>query len=238
MTLALVRADAFAAAGELSGLSYQTIASGALIQGLDAVTAGYLIATGQQAQLAQYVNPALAQAEANLPEQTMVQLDITGWSTWFGSAAQYIASQIQSAWQSGKIVDPNTGQTPPTWSGTQWDGVFASGDDTTDTVSLRWVKGLEFLVVVVIGLLVLLAIALIVVVLQRSNAGTMYSATHPSSPGGSGLNLVTELTWVEKNAYWLLPATGLLVVSPFVLRKVAETREAENALTAAERGAT
>lgn len=191
-----------------------TIASsatnGALLEPLDAgdIAAVAVEAIADPAALAQYVNAGLANAEDALPEGALVQLDITGWLTPLGSTAQWVATQINSAWAAGRIL--NVDGTPvEAWPGQSY---LAVGDDATDTVTIQAVKGQPPLVWIVVGVMVLLGIVVLWGVLTRSKwAATLWQETKTTGK---------VLSWTLEHLPYILLAAGgvaaVAVVAPLV----------------------
>lgn len=206
------------------------IARGPLLAGLNPATALYYAATGQTQQLAAYVNAEMVTAETNLPEQSEVQLDLRGWQTALGSGAQFVASQIQAQYEAGNVVYPGLNgapdEIPQTWGGF----AFAVGDDATDTVTLRWVKAQPFLPWVVVGIVLAVAVVAVVYLLEHGTA-TM-SSNNPSA----GSVVATTASFLVRNLWWEVPTVAAVAVAPYIVRKLAAIREAENEYRAAQGG--
>jgi len=205
-----------------------TIASsdtdGPLVGGIDALTALDLAATNPQA-LAQYVNPALQHAERSLPEGAEVELDITGWQVAGQSIAQFVASRLNANIRD--IRDPDTGEQVQPWP--QYPDQIAWGDDSTDTLTLRWVKGQPFAVWIIVGIVVLAGIWYL---LSRAKWRASANVVAPGTP-----NPVSIGAWIVDHWWLFLILAAAGVAAPFIVRSAAKTEEAVNELRAAERGA-
>jgi hypothetical protein len=207
-------------------------ADGPLVGGISGAQAAE-IAASDPAALAKYLNARLLAAEAQLPEGAAVQLSVTGWQTPIGSSAQFVADQINSAWTSGEIVDPQTGSPPEPWR--EYPGQIAFGDDATDTVTIRVLKEQPPLVALYILIGVAAVIAIAVVWDNLSSPSTPWTA-QSSVPPAVALNAGGILKFITQNWAILALGAGGLVAMPFIIRHIAQTREAENELRAAERG--
>lgn len=208
----------------MAALTWRVIGSnsmnGPLLQGVSTSQAIAWALQGRTDLLAQAVNQALAQAELALPEGTPVQLDISGWTVPGGSLAQYVAGQIQQAYVSGRIIDPNTHGVPDTWP--EFPGQLAWGSDATDTVTLRWVKRPAWAVWIVVGIVIVLAALALVYLLQRANwqAQAGFAQGGATSPAGPSVN---PLPWLLHNWQWVLVGLAALAVAPFAIRQLGAT---------------
>ena len=179
-----------------------------------------------------YVNQEIHTIENNLPEETPVRLIMPGLN---GYAKQW-AQAIDQQWQQGKIQ----------WQGEKlkaWPGAsqIAYSDSTGNTMTLEWLKGQPWGWIVV-GILV----AVMVVYEINTIRGSQYSMTAytpATSTGTTGTTTTTlnsaaggTLSWLAKN--WEVSALVVLglVGAPFVVRHMAQTREAENEYRYAEGG--
>jgi hypothetical protein len=218
----------------MSELVYATIGSsaadGPLIGGLSVAEATYLAAINPAA-LGNYINEDMRQAEENLPEGTRVELQITGWTVFYGSAADAVASQIQAAFAAGKVIDSSTGQPPATWP--EYPYTLAEGDDATDTVILRWVKEGPELVVVLVAIIIILAVVIYLLMHAgwQAQSATPQGGAPPAEPPG-----LSFLEFLAKNWPLLLIGGLALASAPFVIHELAKTREAEVELAAAGKG--
>jgi hypothetical protein len=153
------------------------------------------------------VNAAVAQAEQDQPEGALLQLEIGN----LGAAAQFYATQLNTLWAQGKIVDPVTGARPQAWP---QQSRIATGNDTTGTVVLQWVKGQPWVVPLILALL---ALAVVLYFALKQSPYTL-SAAPPPSTGRQFLD------WVLGNWPWLLLGGAVIVVTPAVLKRAVETR--------------
>jgi hypothetical protein len=119
------------------------------------IAAAIAIATSNYAAMDQYVNQIVQQAEADLPEYTRVELNISGWVVpGIGSVGQSVADAIQQQWVEGNIYDPATGETPGAWP--EYPGQVAWYDPTVDILTLRWVKAQLFVVWMAAAILIVI----------------------------------------------------------------------------------
>lgn len=97
----------------------------------------------------QALKNAMYQAEKNLPEHTPVELQMhvnTVYVPILGqkSLAQYFATQVNNYVQTHTVKVDNETITP--WPG---NSVIAFGDDSTSTLTVKWVKGQEFILAII-----------------------------------------------------------------------------------------
>lgn len=161
-------------------------------------------------QLAGYLNRVMMAAEAAAPEGAWMQLDLQGWSNPVTgtSYASDVAAEIQSAYASGQITDPSSGEVPGTWDTQQ--GVLATGDPSSDTVTLRWVKGQLFLLWIFVGLLVAVAVVVVWNYLRSSSWGQF--AGLPSGVTGTIPKAPATLTPLDR---YVLILAGVSVAGLF-----------------------
>jgi len=207
-------------------LAYQTLASsdqaGALVTGISGAEAALLAATNPAA-LVGYFNSALVSALQGLPEQTRVELDISGWTVAGQSLASYAAQQINSAWASGRI-DYN-GEAVQPWP--EYPTQVAWGDDSTATVTIRVLKAQwEAILFVAIGILVVVAVWILWD--NWRSPSTPWTAQVAYQQGttppltGQGV-----LAWAARNWAWLLLGAGVLAAGPWAFRQFRRLREEE-----------
>jgi hypothetical protein len=209
-------------------LVYRTIASRASLGPL-------VTPTG----IASYVtNQAVGQAEAAQPEGTRIQLLVPN----LGDFAQPAANALQAKFLTGQFRDPATGTPIIPWPESP-DTV--ADVPTAGTLRVRWVKG-EWQIELVIVLAVLVVGYLLIQALHNS-PWTMQAATAAGagSAGGTGTPVfggtpfrILYLPWYDAAAIGVAA-----IVTPFLLRQLAKTEEAEaeavrsrRALQAAEGG--
>jgi hypothetical protein len=171
------------------------------------------------------VNQAVIVAEEQQPEQSQMELVVYG----FGSQASNLASRVNADWQQGKIVNTD-GTTLQPWPGA---AAIAYGDDAAGTLTLQWIKASPW-VWIVVGILLAALGAALYYILTSAN----YRMT--STPPSSQVALTSGpafLAWAVQHWYVWVIGAGAMAAAPFVVRKVAELREAENELQIAEQGA-
>ncbi len=205
-----------------------------LAQGTGVVQGGALAVAAQMfggAQaLTQYLNPALVAAELGQPEGTPIQVVITGYQ-YSGLLGSYTASQaaayLNGAWQDGQITDPATGEVLQAWPG---QGAVAWGDDSSATLTVRYLKGQPWLAYLLVGL----ALAVVAVALYEilSGAGWNISKLNPTSSTGLGGTDVFGLPlWV-----WLAGGVALVAL-PWAVGQVSRYERADVSLLREERQA-
>lgn len=205
--------------------------TGPLVGGIGADEAAYLAATNPST-LVPYFNAQLIASLQSLPEGTRMELDIGGFDIFGYGFASTAADRVNAAWQAGQL---NYGGEPiQPWP--EYPSQVAWGDDATGTITFRALKA-QWQAIFFIALGAALVIAFVVLWNHWSQPSTPWQAQAAYPPGqqptitGQGI-----LAWLARNWPWLLLAGGALAAAPFVVRKVAELREAENKLTEAERG--
>jgi len=156
------------------------------------------------------LNPAVQQAEMDAPEGSLMQLTLPN----IGIGAQFYASQINAKWQAGQIVDPSTGERPPLWPGAT---TLATGDDSTGTLVLRWVKG-QVYIFILIGIIIALAVALYFA-LRSSPYQVTRTIPTPTTSGAS------VWAWLLGHWGWVALGAGIVVVTPAVLKRAVWTKE-------------
>ncbi len=168
------------------------------------------------------VNQSVLSIEADLPEGTPVQLELTNLrGPLGGSVAGQLATAITQAWAQGKLVNID-GTTLTPWPGSS--AIVYQVNDTTATLTLRWVKLQPSLWIVIAALAVITAFAVYLAI--RESGYTMSSASASTSTSSV---IPNPIPWLLRN-WFLIPVTaGVLVAAPFVVRHVRETEEAEHA---------
>lgn len=198
--------------------------TGDFIPSFSAAAAGVAEAFfGDPNSLRTIINPDVLAAEANAGEGDMLQLVLTNFTAYVpfqgqvsqaGNAASYLNSHAS------QVNDPATGEVMQPWQ--QYAPLIAWGDDSTATLTLRWRKGQDWLVI----LLVVLAIGVTALLLYLALGGSGYtlskivsSLTNPGGLGGTDLFGVPAWLWV----------LGVVVVwlSPDLLRDYRQLRRAE-----------
>lgn len=197
---------------------------GPIVEGLSAGLVAELVAdyaVNYQAFLtkaASLVNRSVLAAENDQPEGYLIQLVLTGLHdplTGNGMAVK-LANAINTDWADGKIRD-SAGEEIPAWP-----NATAIAYGTGATLTLQWIKGQPWVWVVVGVLLAIAALSLYELLVHGTYS--MGSAA-PSTIGKVALGLTSAAI---RNWPVILVGAGLLVATPFVIRKVAATREAVN----------
>lgn len=199
-------------------------ADGPIVQGLSVGMVLELVAdyaVDYQAFLslsATLVNTHLVQAETAQPEGTPMQLVLTGLTDPLtgGSIAGRLAAGVNQDWSQGKIRYTD-GELIPAWSGASQ---IAYANDQSATLTLQWVKGQPW-VWVIVG--VLLAIAAVSLYRVLAHGGYTLSAASSLSKA-----VISAGSLLIKNWPITLGVAAVLVTAPFVVRHVAEAREAVN----------
>lgn len=178
------------------------------------------------------LNTDLKTAELNQPEGMRLVLTVTQFGQW----AQWVGSQINAKFLKGEIVDPSSGTALVAWP--EYSHQVAWGDDTTGTLTLRWVKGQPF-AYIILGVVVALA----GILLWRSLATAGWSmqkaqlpAVGPTFLGGNdpmfgGAN--GNVFWVP---WWIALSGGaVLAATPWAYQKIVEIEQDRVADVAARR---
>ena len=190
--------------------------------------------------LDQYVNMKLYTIESGQPEGSAMKLIIPNVK---GNAAAW-AQAIDQQWQKGKIIYPDTGKAVKAWPGASQ---VAYSQESGNALVLEWIKeGPEAWIL--IGVILTLIAAYAIYTLLHQSPYTMSAYTPATGTGTTGTTTGTTpittpgqaaggiLVWSEKNWPVLVLGGGLLIATPFVMRELARTREAENEYRYAERG--
>jgi len=132
----------------VSTLVYTTLAQGngtyhPLVTAPVAVVYDAII--GNTVAITRYVDQAVTEAEAGLPEGQRVELQIRGWDIpGYGSVGSQVSSYINSQWRAGKLKDLLTGEKPLAWP--EYPNQVAWYESGSDTLIMRWRKGQPFIV--------------------------------------------------------------------------------------------
>lgn len=147
----------------------------------DALAAAF----GSPSAVAKIIAPQLYAAERNEPDGTQMQVVFSGFTGPFGgSLAGSAASKLNAAWLAGKIMDPATGEQLKGWPGAS---MIATGDDSTATLTVRWVRGQIWIVYLLWAMAGALAIYFLYSALRHSHwAVSILSALNPTNPQGLG----------------------------------------------------
>lgn len=217
----------------MAGFTFRTLASsanGPLVQSISVGTAAQLtfdMATGNTAAFAAtaagLVNQDLQTAEANVPEQTRMQLIITGWAGQAGNAA----NAVNAAWRAGKVNGPG-GHPTPAWPDPGYSSQIAWASNSNNDLVLRWVKA-QPMAYILVGVLIV-AVGVLVYHILTSASWSMSSASLPSPSGGSpttGSSPVPVIGGTPFRILWLpwYDAAALaagLAAAPFLYHKFVE----------------
>lgn len=216
-----------------AGYVESTVASGTGL--ILAPTAGQVlqIATDYLANYPQFladvqalVDPAIVAAEKAQPEGALMQLVVRGLSDppAVGSQAGSIANAVNGAQDSGTLLNTD-GTAIQGWSA---GAPVAYADDSTATLTLRWVKGQPWA-----WILIGVALATLGVVLYYMLRGSPYAM---SSFVHSSQVVANVGSWLLRNWGYVAIGVGAVAVTPFAIRGFANIHEAENQERYAERG--
>jgi hypothetical protein len=185
-------------------LVYSTLAdsttAGALVT-IDWATA-LQIALGNPSAVQDAINPAIASAEAGLPEGTRVQLYLTGWDVpIIGNVGARVADQINAQWSAGNIRDPNTGEVPQPWP--EFPGAIAFYDPASDTVGLHWRKGQIFGLNLVVQIILILVATFALTYVVEHVLGFVHNWSMTSAvPASSGTAQGGGQSWWATRPLW------------------------------------
>ena len=232
----------------MASFAYQTVASaansGSLVESLGAgaiatLSYDYLFNYTQFLQTAQSdVNQQVQAVEAGEAEGTRNYLVIENWPNGSANAA---ASQINSAWSSGKLTGTD-GKPLQAWPDAGYNQQIAWSVDNGSTLELRWVKWEWQLYLVVFVLVALLGYA-VYVILTQSNwnlatatptssaaTGTSTKALFNGTPflGGSPFRIFW-LPW-----YWDVGIAATVVAGPYVYHQIASIDESHSEIIRAK----
>lgn len=165
------------------------------------------------------VNGKLITAENALPEGELVQMTITGWNGMSGQ----VATTINTQWAKGAITATD-GTTLKAWPGLNH---IAVADTSTDTVYLTWVKEGVFAWILVGVVIALVLGAALYYVLSQSHANMQKLTPTQKLSQTASTASANALQWSMQN--WPILAVGAvgLAATPWVLKKIAESKEAE-----------
>lgn len=163
-------------------MPYQIIASvpiSSVIQGdpQAVVHTAWQIIQGRQdvTALAQYVNPAVRNAEEGQPEGALMELRMGGF-VYNGTDYSFkVAGWINDLWRQGYLVEPNGRRLVP------WPGYTSIAWGVYGYVLVRWTKMLAWMAVLIIALLAALVMLYSISVLQATR-GTVTVSKFTESP--------------------------------------------------------
>lgn len=155
-----------------------------------------------QQEIYNITNPLLIQAELGQPEGTPLQLVITN----LDNAGQ-LASQLNQKYQAGQLKDVGTGEPLMAWAGYS---TVAQASGTT--LTLRWRKGQPFIVPLLWGLVIIIAVVGLYLLIRQLMAShwslsktLLPSTSHPSTQAPLGV------PWWE----WIAGGLVVVLVGPF-----------------------
>lgn len=151
-----------------------------------------------QAQIRAITNPLLSQYELNQPEGAALQLTITNLTN-----ASTLASKLNTQFQEGKLVDQPTGE--PVLA---WQGYSTIAQASGSTLTIRWRKGQAFVVPILWGIVIIIAIVGIYLLIKQLSASPWSLA---ASNANSATAAVTS-TGPLGVPWWEWIAGGLVVV--------------------------
>ena len=144
------------------------------------------------AQVLDYFNTAVYNAESTQPEGAWMEMDIKGWTLPIvGNVGASIAAQVNTAWRQGEITDPlYSGEKLESWptfpNQIAW---YEAGDDT---LILRWRKGQPWFVWIFVFILVVIGVEAVLNWLGL--AKYQYSLFHALEGSTSGNGTTTPAT--------------------------------------------
>lgn len=178
---------------------------------LTSTTAGSLFtasppfsATVTQAQIRQITNPLVIQTELSLPEGTPIQMVIRNLSN-----APTIAAKLNAQYQSGQLVDEPTGEKVLAWSGAH---TIASASGTT--LTLQWRKGQPFIVPIIWGIVIIIAIIGIYLLIRQLRQSPWVMSQEKVSQAATATGPL-GVPWWE----WVLGGAAILVAGPLAIRQ-------------------
>lgn len=183
-----------------------------------------------QASLGRRVNETLQRVLAEQPEGSRIELEIRGWSAFGFSGAEWVAGRIQSAWEAGSIIDPDTGRPVQPWP--EYPHQVAWGDRQSDTLTLRSVKAALPIFVwwILAGALAVVGIIALWEFLTRAD-WTAQRADLASASANDTVQVGKDiLGGLARNWRWIVLGIGALAVAPFVLSQVGELQAAKRRL--------
>lgn len=198
--------------------------TGNFIPSFSAAAAGVAEAFfGDPNSLGTIINPDILAAEASANEGDMLQLVLTNFTAYVPFQGQVSQAGTAANWlnsHAAQVNDPATGEVLQPWA--QYAPLIAWGDDSTATLTLRWRKGQDWL----LFLLVALAIGVTALLLYLALGGSGYTLSkvlsNLTSPGGlGGTTLFGIPLWL-----WGLGALALTFGGD-VIRDVRRIRVAE-----------
>jgi len=180
----------------------------------------------RKGQINQAVIDAMKRAEAGLPEGARVQLVISGFRH---DGPGLASSAIQTAFRLGQITDPASGERIRPWP--EYPHQIAFADNARSRLTLRWLKGQPWAVILIILLASILA-GLLMYYLGHSS----WSLQGPPGGGGSRSCATTPAVGFDCNGvlrvgylpWWdALIAAAALAALPVALHYTGRLEEGE-----------
>ncbi len=158
-----------------------------------------------QSQIQNITNPMIIQTELSLPEGTPIQMIIRNLSN-----ASTIASKLNAQYQAGQLVDEPTGEKVLAWSGSR---TIASASGTT--LVLQWRKGQPFIVPIIWGIVIIIAIIGIYLLIRQLSQSPWVMSQEKVSQVATAAGPL-GVPWWE----WILGGAAVLVVGPLTIRQI------------------
>jgi hypothetical protein len=178
---------------------------------------------GDPSSLQQIINPDILAAEASANEGDRLSLVLSNFRAYVPTQGMVSEAGAAAAWLNGhvgSVMDPATGETLQPWP--EYGPQIAWGDDSTATLTIRWRKGQDWLLI----LLVVLAAGILAALLYLALGGSKYTLSKwlsgLTSPGGlGGISVFGIPLWL-----WGLGIVGLYF-APDLVRGVRRIERAE-----------
>lgn len=224
---------------EVTTFAYDTVASstnsGPLVASLGAgqvatLSYDYLFNYPQFLQTAQSdINQQVQAVEAGEAEGTRNYLVIDGWPDGSATTA---ASQINAAWQQGKLTGSD-GKRLQAWPDAGYSQQIAWSTNNGGTLELRWVKWEWQLYLVIFVLVALLGYAVYRILTQSSWSLATATPTSAAASGTSTKALFNgtpflggtpfRIFWIPW--YWDVGIAAAVIAGPYVYRQLASVEE-------------
>lgn len=184
--------------------------TGAVVGLVDTAKDALLAAFGSPVAVARIISPQLYAAEANEPDGTQMQVVFTNFTGPLGgSMAGSVATKLNAAYASGKIMDPATGEPMLAWPGQDY---IATADDANATLTIQWVRGQIWIVYILWALVGAATIFFIYSALHRAKwAVSILRQINPTSPTSA----VGSAQLFGVPVYLWLAGVGAAIAIPF-----------------------
>lgn len=173
-----------------------------------------------QAQIYSVTNPLLIQTELNQPEGTPLQLVIQNVNN-----AATLASHLNQQFQAGQLTDTATGEPLQAWAGAS---TIASASGST--LTLRWRKGQAFIVPLLWGLVIVIAIIGLYLLIRNLMAAHWTLGKVPVGAASAGSEPLGIPLWE-----WVVGGVALLLITPYAIDEYTRYVQAHGRLVQAER---